>query len=245
MSTSPDVVLSVRNLSVHYGAAQALDEVSIEVHRGEVVTIIGGNGAGKTTTLKTISGMAEMLRTSTGEITFEGKRIDALAANKITHLGMAHVPEGRRIFPAMTVDDNLVLGAYRRRSDEEAIASDIEGIYERFPVLGERRKQMAGYLSGGEQQMLAIGRGMMARPSCLLLDEPSLGLAPILVAKMFDIVRSLAEEGTTVLLVEQMARLALGVASRGYVLEQGRIVASGSSSELLDDPKLKAAYLGG
>lgn len=244
-STSNEVVLSVRDLSVHYGSAQALNDVSLEVRRGEVVTIIGGNGAGKTTTLKTISGMAELLKTSTGEIAFEGTRVDSMPSNKIAKLGLAHVPEGRRIFPAMTVDDNLLLGAYRRRGDDEAIQDDVAGIYERFPVLGERRKQLAGLLSGGEQQMLAIGRGLMARPSCLLLDEPSLGLAPILVSRMFDIIRTLAAEGTTVLLVEQMARLALGVADRGYVLEQGRIVAEGPAKELAEDPKLKAAYLGG
>ncbi|MGC1512101.1 MAG: ABC transporter ATP-binding protein [Acidimicrobiales bacterium] len=240
-----EVALSVRGLSVRYGAAQALDGISLEVRRGEVVTIIGGNGAGKTTTLKTISGMAEMLKTSTGEVTFEGRRIDGMASNKIARLGMAHVPEGRRIFPAMTVDDNLLIGSYRRRGEAEAIASDLALAYERFPVLGERRRQMAGFLSGGEQQMLAIGRGLMARPSFLLLDEPSLGLAPILVKRMFEIIRTLAAEGTTILLVEQMARLALGVADRGYVLEQGRIVADGPSDLLLEDPRLKAAYLGG
>lgn len=240
-----EVVLSVRNLSVSYGAAQALDGISLDVHKGEVVTIIGGNGAGKTTTLKTISGMPEILKTTSGEVLFNGKRIEALASNQIARLGMAHVPEGRRIFPAMTVADNLLLGAYSRKGQSQEVAADLEMVYERFPVLGDRKNQAAGFLSGGEQQMLAIGRGLMAIPSFLMLDEPSLGLAPILVAKMFDIVSSLAKEGTTILLVEQMARLALRVADRGYVLEQGRIIASGSSSELLEDPKLKAAYLGG
>lgn len=243
--TGPEVVLSVRDLSVSYGAAQALDGISLEVNRGEIVTIIGGNGAGKTTTLKTVSGMAEMLKTTTGEVTFLGKRIESMASNHIARLGMSHVPEGRRIFPAMTVEDNLLIGAYTRRSDPKSVAADMVSVYERFPVLGERQKQAAGFLSGGEQQMLAIGRGLMARPSFLLLDEPSLGLAPILVTKMFEIISKLADEGTTILLVEQMARLALGVADRGYVLEQGRIVASGPASDLMEDPKLKVAYLGG
>lgn len=237
-------LLSVRNLEVFYGAAQALRGVSFDVHRGEVVTIIGGNGAGKTTTLKTVSGLPELLKTHSGEIAFQGQRIDRSPAHKIARMGMAHVPEGRRVFPQSTVEENLILGGYRRRKDRASFRADLDQVYARFPVLGERRHQLAGLLSGGEQQMLAMGRGLMSQPSFLLLDEPSLGLAPLLVADVFRIVRQLASEGVTILLVEQLANLALTVADRAYVLETGEITASGAAAEVAADPRVRAAYLG-
>ena len=237
-------LLSVRNLEVFYGAAQALRGVSFDVHQGEVVTIIGGNGAGKTTTLKTVSGLPELLKSHSGEITFQGERIDRSPAHKIARMGMAHVPEGRRVFAQSTVEENLILGGYRRRKDRSSFRADVDQVYARFPVLGERRNQLAGLLSGGEQQMLAMGRGLMSQPSFLLLDEPSLGLAPLLVAEVFAIVRQLASEGVTILLVEQLANLALAVADRAYVLETGEITASGPAAEVAADPRVRAAYLG-
>jgi branched-chain amino acid transport system ATP-binding protein len=239
-----EALLRVRSLSVFYGPAQALAGISFDVFEGEVVAIVGSNGAGKSTTLKTVSGLPELLKTVSGEVTFAGRRVERWPAHRIARLGMAHVPEGRRVFPSSTVEENLLLGAYRRRRDRRSLAGDVEAVYGRFPVLGERRRLPAGYLSGGEQQMLAIGRGLMARPRFLLLDEPSLGLAPLLVTEMFGIVTSLAGEGTTILLVEQMANLALEVADRAYLLETGRITVGGPVAEVASDPRVRAAYLG-
>ena len=237
-------LLEVRDLRVYYGAARALHGISFDVNEGEVVTIIGGNGAGKSTTLKTVSGVSELLKTVEGEVTFAGKRVEHHPAHRLARMGMAHVPEGRRVFAASTVEDNLMLGGYCRRKQRRSFGADLDAIYDRFPVLGERRNQPAGLLSGGEQQMLAIGRALMARPNFLLLDEPSLGLAPLLVTEVFRIIRQLADEGTTILLVEQMANQALGVANRAYVLESGTITAEGDAAEVRDDPRVKAAYLG-
>jgi branched-chain amino acid transport system ATP-binding protein len=237
-------VLEVRDLKVYYGAAKALHGISFHVDEGEVVTIIGGNGAGKSTTLKTISGLSELLKTVEGEITFLGQRVEHKPAHKLAEMGMAHVPEGRRVFPGSTVEDNLMLGGYSRRRQRRSFGADLDAVYDRFPVLGERRTQAAGLLSGGEQQMLAIGRALMARPTFLLLDEPSLGLAPILVTEVFRIIRELAAEGTTILLVEQMANQALAVADRAYVLETGTITAEGPAAEVRADTRVRAAYLG-
>jgi ABC-type branched-subunit amino acid transport system ATPase component len=235
-------LLSVRSLSVRYGAAQALQSVDLDVYEGEIVTVIGGNGAGKSTTLKTISGVGEMLKHVEGSITFQGTEIRRKPAYRIARMGMAHVPEGRRVFPESTVEENLLLGAYRRRDAE--IGADVDAIYTRFPILAERRRQQAGLMSGGEQQMLAIGRGLMAKPSFLLLDEPSLGLAPLIVEQVFAAIRQLKAEGLTILLVEQLATKALAVADRAYILETGSVVTSGPAAELARDPKVRAAYLG-
>lgn len=240
---SGELVLEVRDLTVTYGAAQVLHGISLEVRQGEVVTIIGGNGAGKSTTLKTVSGMAELLKKVTGQVRFLGADVTKKPAHAIARMGMAHVPEGRRVFPDSSVAENLELGAYRRR-DRSQITKDLQVVYERFPVLGQRRTQPAGLLSGGEQQMLAMGRGLMSQPRFLLLDEPSLGLAPIIVEQIFRIIRELAAEGTTILLVEQMANQALAVANHAYILETGIIVAGGDAAQLAADPKVKAAYLG-
>jgi branched-chain amino acid transport system ATP-binding protein len=237
-------LLEVRDLKVYYGAARALHGITFEVDEGEVVTIIGGNGAGKSTTLKTLSGLSELLKTVEGEVTFAGKRVEHQPAHRVARMGMAHVPEGRRVFPTSSVEDNLMLGGYCRRKQRRSFGAELDTIYERFPVLGERRHQPAGLLSGGEQQMLAIGRALMARPTFLLLDEPSLGLAPLLVTEVFRIIRQLADEGTTILLVEQMANQALAVADRAYVLESGSITAEGPAAEVREDPRVKAAYLG-
>lgn len=237
-------ILSVRDLAVFYGAAQALNGISFDVYPGEVVTIIGANGAGKTTTLKTISGVAELLKSSSGSVTFKGERVEKKAAHKIAAMGMAHSPEGRRVFPQSTVEENLLLGAYTRRR-ESGIADTLEDVYRRFPRLAERRTQQAGLMSGGEQQMLAIGRALMARPDFLLLDEPSLGLAPIIVSEVFGIIKALAEEGKTILLVEQMANMALKVADRAYVIETGDITLSGDAATIANDPGVREAYLGG
>jgi ABC-type branched-subunit amino acid transport system ATPase component/ABC-type branched-subunit amino acid transport system permease subunit len=236
-------LLAVRDLDVRYGAATALRSVSLDVHEGEVVALVGANGAGKTTTLKTISGVSELLKSTRGVVLFDGQRIDALPAHKIARLGVAHVPEGRRVFAESTVDENLSLGAYSRR--DQGVAADIEGVYDRFPILGSRRTQPAGLLSGGEQQMLAIGRALVSRPRFLLLDEPSLGLSPMLVDEVFDVLRALAEERVTILLVEQLATRALDLADRVYILETGTIVRHGRASDLAGDPEVKVAYLGG
>src|SRR5438874_7782793 len=225
-------MLSVRDLRVFYGAARALGGISFDVAEGEVVAIIGSNGAGKSTTLKTVSGVPELLKTVEGTIEFAGERIDHRASYRIARMGMAHVPEGRRVFPDSSVEENLLLGAHRRRRDRAAVDADLDRVYDRFPVLRERRGQAAGLLSGGEQQMLALGRGLMAGPRFLLLDEPSLGLAPLLVAQVFEIIAGLAAEGTTILLVEQLAHQALRVADRAYVLEAGALRGGGDAAAL-------------
>ncbi len=239
-------ILSVRDLEVFYGAARVLKGISFDVYEGEIVTIIGGNGAGKSTTLKTISGVSELLKSVRGKIWYKGRRIDQLPAHKIARLGIAHVPEGRRVFPQSSVEDNLLLGAYRRfKRERRKVRAELDDIYDRFPVLAERRHRAAGLLSGGEQQMLAIARGLMSNPDFFLFDEPSLGLAPILVREVFEIINDLAAEGKTILIVEQMAVQALEIADRAYVLETGSITLEGTGQELIEDPRVKAAYLGG
>lgn len=236
--------LAVEDLSVSYGAGRALSGVSFHVEQGEVVTIIGANGAGKSTTLKTIAGWAETAKSVAGSVRLDGIRIDHLAAHRIAGLGVAHVPEGRRLFAGSTVEENLLLGGHRHRRDRKATATRVAEVYERFPILSGRRDERAGNLSGGEQQMLAIGRALMSRPRVLLLDEPSHGLAPQLVAEVFRIIAELAAEGTTILLVEQRANQALAAAGRAYVLEAGRITASGAAADLARDPRVRAAFLG-
>ena len=231
-------MLELDDVKVRYGAIGALKGVSTEVNEGEIVTLLGANGAGKTTTLRTISGQ---LRPYDGQVRFEGKRIDGMPAHEVVALGIGHSPEGRRIFPRMSVLENLHMGAYRfGRGRKE----DLDRVFTLFPRLLERRTQDGGTLSGGEQQMLAIGRALMSRPRLLLLDEPSMGLAPLLVQQIFDIIREINGQGTTVLLVEQNAAQALSIAHRGYVLETGSIVMSDAASALLVDPRVKAAYLG-
>ena len=236
-------MLRVEDLTVQYGNVEVLHGVSFEVRAGEVVVIIGSNGAGKTTTLKTITALPELLKSVKGSITFEGARVDKKRPDKIARLGLAHVPEGRQVFPDQSVRDNLLLGAYQRR-DHGEISKDIDRMSERFPILGERRNQPAGLLSGGEQQMLAIARALMSRPRMILFDEPSMGLAPLIVKRVFEIIEELKDEGKTILLVEQMAFQALGIADRAYVLETGRITLTGTGRELLDDARVKEAYLG-
>jgi len=233
-------LLSIENLSVHYGAIQALHGVSIAVEPGEIVTLIGANGAGKSTTLRAVSGL---LKASSGTITFDGKNLAGLAAHKILRLGMAQVPEGRGIFPNLTVDENLDLGAFAR-ADRKDVAADRERVFALFPRLKERLVQRAGTLSGGEQQMLAIGRALLARPRLLLLDEPSLGLAPQLVQTIFKIIREINASGTTIFLVEQNAHMALRVAHRAYVLEVGSVVMQGDAKQLAASDEVKKAYLG-
>ena len=234
-------MLKVENINVYYGAIHALTGISVEVKEGEIVTLIGANGAGKSTILRTISGL---LRTKTGNVLFEGNSVAAMAPEEIVKKGISQVPEGRRIFANMSVEENLELGAYIR-SDKPGIRKDIDKVFERFPRLGERRKQIAGTLSGGEQQMLAIGRGLMSQPRLLLLDEPSMGLAPLLVKEIFSIIKEINASGTTILLVEQNANMALSIAHQAYVLETGRITLSGSAKELMESEEVRKAYLGG
>ncbi len=234
-------LLEVRDLRVAYGKIEAVKGVSFSVEAGQVVTLIGTNGAGKTTTLRTISGL---LRPVSGEIWFKGERIDAVAAHKIVERGLAHSPEGRHIFPRMTILENLLLGAYLRTDGQPAIARDVERLCELFPILGERRNQAAGTLSGGEQQMLAMGRALMSQPEMLMLDEPSMGLSPIMMQKIMTTVRELQERGTTILLVEQNAQAALQLADRGYVLETGKVVLEDAGSALLGNERVRKAYLG-
>ena len=234
------VMLDVQNINVYYGAIHAVKDVSFHVDEGEIVTLIGANGAGKSTTLQTISGL---LHSHTGSITFMGQPIQAVPADKLVAHGLAQVPEGRRVFQQMTVEENLEMGAFTQPNS--TVAPNLEKVYDNFPRLKERRKQIAGTLSGGEQQMLAMGRALMSNPKLLMLDEPSMGLAPILVEQIFDIIRRLHQKGTTILLVEQNARMALSVADRGYVLETGRITLTGQGRELLADEAVKKAYLGG
>jgi branched-chain amino acid transport system ATP-binding protein len=233
-------ILEVRGISVYYGRIRALNKVSLDVDMGEVVALIGSNGAGKTTTLRTISGLHHPAE---GTISFAGKEITQLRPHEISQLGVGHSPEGRRLFPRMTVIDNLRLGAYAR-SDAAGIGADMDRVFELFPRLKERSRQFAGTLSGGEQQMLAMGRAMMSKPKVLMLDEPSLGLAPILVETIFEIVREINQQGTPILLVEQNALLALQIANRAYVLETGNIVKEGSGKELLESEDVQKAYLG-
>lgn len=234
------IKLHVEDLNVYYGAIHAIQGISFDVHAGEIVTLIGANGAGKSTTLKTISGI---LHSKTGSITFEDRNISGIQPFQLPRMGLSHVPEGRRIFQQLTCEENLEMGAYTRKQSE--IKDAIEGVFERFPRLKERRRQIAGTLSGGEQQMLAIGRSLMSNPTMIMLDEPSMGLAPKLVEQIFDIILELNQGGTTILLVEQNARMALRVAHRGYVLESGRIGLTGTGAELLNNDEVRKMYLGG
>jgi branched-chain amino acid transport system ATP-binding protein len=234
------MLLQVEGLNVFYGAIQALKGISFDVQEGEIVTLIGANGAGKSTTLKTVSGM---IRSRGGSIKFKGKDISTVPPHQVVSGGMAHVPEGRRVFANLSVRENLLLGAYTV-SDRSRVAQTMERVFAWFPRLKERLNQPAGTLSGGEQQMLAMGRGLMSEPTLLMLDEPSMGLSPILVQQVFDIIREINRAGTSILLVEQNAFMALAIASRAYVLETGHVVLSGPASELREDPKVRAAYLG-
>ncbi|MBO7356938.1 MAG: ABC transporter ATP-binding protein [Lachnospiraceae bacterium] len=233
-------MLEIKDLEVHYGVIQAIKGISFTVEKGEVVALIGANGAGKTTTLHTISGL---ITPTKGTITFEGKDITKTPGHKIVSMGMAHVPEGRRVFQELTVLQNLKLGAYTRK-DKKELEETLKTVYKRFPRLEERKNQLAGTLSGGEQQMLAMGRALMSHPSIILMDEPSMGLSPIFVNEIFDIIKEVSAAGTTVLLVEQNANKALSIADRAYVLETGNIVLSGDAKSLLNDDAIKKAYLG-
>lgn len=233
-------MLKVENLSVHYGMIQAVHEVSFEVKAGEIVSLIGANGAGKTTILRTISGL---IRPSKGTITFEQQRIEKAAPQKIVANGLSQVPEGRHVFAGLTVQENLEMGAFLRKDNE--VKKDYQQVFKKFPVLEERLQQNAATLSGGEQQMLAMGRALMSKPKLLLLDEPSMGLAPIFIKEIFSIIQEIQKQGTTILLIEQNANMALSIADRGYVLETGRIVLEGTGAELLESDEVKKAYLGG
>ena len=233
-------MLEIKDLCVNYGVIKALKGITFEVNEGEVIALIGANGAGKTTTLHTITGL---LNARSGSIVLDGKDITKTPAHKIGKVGIAHVPEGRRIFQNLTVLDNIRLGAFTRK-DKDGIAQDVEKVYKLFPRLEERKNQVAGTLSGGEQQMLAMGRALMSKPRIVVMDEPSMGLSPILVSEIFDIIQSIRQQGTTVLLVEQNAKKALSIADRAYVLETGKIVLSGKASDLINDESVKKAYLG-
>ena len=233
-------MLKVSNLNVSYGAIHAIHDVSLEVNEGEIVSLIGANGAGKTTILHTITGLK---KASSGEVLLDGKNLLAIEPSKIVGLGMAHVPEGRRIFASMTVRENLEMGAFIVK-DKAQVEADIENVYNHFPRLRERAKQAGGTLSGGEQQMLAIGRAIMSRPKILLMDEPSMGLSPLLVKEIFAIIGELSKTGMTILLVEQNAKMALSIADRAYVLETGNVVMSGKASDMMEDDKVRKAYLG-
>ena len=234
------MLLDVQDLNVYYGAIHALQGISFTLNEGEIVTLIGANGAGKSTTLRTISGL---LRPLSGHVTFKSQEITTTPAEQIVRMGVSHVPEGRKIFAPLTVEENLEMGAYTRK-DKDEIAQSMERVFQSFPRLKERLTQLGGTLSGGEQQMLAVGRALMARPSLLLLDEPSMGLSPILVEEIFKIIKEINQQGTSILLVEQNAFMALQVAHRAYVLETGRIVLNGTAAELREHPKVRAAYLG-
>lgn len=235
------MLLEVKDLNVHYGVIHALKDVSLNVEEGKIVSLIGANGAGKTTLLQTISGL---LKKTSGDIIFMGKSLQKVSAKNIVKGGLTQVPEGRHIFSGMSVYENLLMGAYLRK-DKDGIKADLKGIYERFPILKSRSSQDASTLSGGEQQMLAMGRALMAKPKILLLDEPSMGLAPILVKEIFNIIRDINDKGTTVLLVEQNARMALSIAHQAYVMETGKIVMQGSGKELAESKDIQKAYLGG
>ncbi|MES9882435.1 MAG: ABC transporter ATP-binding protein [Sedimenticola sp.] len=234
-------LLRVEKLSSHYGPIQALHEISLEVDEGELVAMVGANGAGKTTLLHTISSVQ---KASGGTIHFDGRNITRLPSHKVVASGICHVPEGRQVFPPLSVDDNLRLGGYSQRRDKGWLEGELEKIYTLFPILKEKYRQAAGTLSGGQQQMLAMGRALLGRPRLLLLDEPSMGLAPLLVKEIFRVVRELNEKGVTILLVEQNARAALGIADRGYVLETGRVVLTAAADDLLKDKAVQRAYLG-
>ena len=234
-------MLEVKNLSVHYGMIQAVRNVDFTVNEGEIVSLIGANGAGKSTILKTLSGL---IHPSEGEIIYLGENIDSTSAKKIVEKGLVQVPEGRHVFPGLTVKENLELGAFLRK-DKEEIQKDMEAVFERFPILKERKDQDAQTLSGGEQQMLAMGRALMSRPKLLLLDEPSMGLAPIFIREIFKIIQEIQKTGTTVLLIEQNAKMALSISNRAYVLETGSVVLSGTGHELLESDEIQKAYLGG
>lgn len=233
-------MLEVRDLQVYYGMIHAIKGISFDVNQGEVIALIGANGAGKTTTLHTITGL---LAPKSGSVLFEGKDITKVPAHKIVSMGMAHVPEGRRVFAELSVYENLKMGAYTRK-DKKEIEESLANVYKRFPRLEERKNQMAGTLSGGEQQMLAMGRALMSKPKIILMDEPSMGLSPIFVNEIFDIIRAVSESGATVLLVEQNAKKALSISDRAYVLETGTITMSGKAKDLLEDEAVKKAYLG-
>ena len=233
-------MLEVKNLHVHYGVIEAIKGISFEVNQGEVIALIGANGAGKTTTLHTITGL---IKPTSGSILFEGKDITKIPGHKIVPMGMAHVPEGRRVFAQLSVYDNLMMGAYTRK-DKDEIRDNLQMVYERFPRLMERQNQLAGTLSGGEQQMLAMGRALMSQPGIILMDEPSMGLSPIFVNEIFDIIQKVSQSGTTVLLVEQNAKKALSIADRAYVLETGKISLSGDAKELANNEAVRKAYLG-
>ena len=235
-------MLSVKNINVYYGSIHAIKDISFHVNEGEIVTLIGANGAGKTTTMHAISGL---LKLQSGEIDYCGQTISKMEAHKIIRLGLAQVPEGRRVFSGLTVQQNLQMGAYTRRDGKEAIQNDFDMVFDLLPRLKERRNQPAGTLSGGEQQMLAMGRALMSNASMLMLDEPSMGLSPLLVQEIFDIIQNVHKEGMTILLVEQNAQMALSVADRAYVLETGRVVMDGTGAELLTNERVRSAYLGG
>ena len=234
-------MLEVKNLSVHYGMIQAVRNVDFKVNEGEIVSLIGANGAGKSTILKTLSGL---IHPSEGEIVYLGENIASTSAKKIVEKGLVQVPEGRHVFPGLTVKENLELGAFLRK-DKEGIQKDMEAVFERFPILKERKDQDAQTLSGGEQQMLAMGRALMSRPKLLLLDEPSMGLAPIFIREIFKIIQEIQKTGTTVLLIEQNAKMALSISNRAYVLETGSVVLTGTGQELLESDEIQKAYLGG
>lgn len=234
-------MLKVNNLSVNYGMIQAVNDVSFEVNEGEIVSLIGANGAGKSTILRTLSGL---VTAKNGQIMYLNENITRLSSKKIVEKGLIHVPEGRHVFKGLTVQENLDLGAYLR-NDAKGIQDDLNVVFDHFPILAQRKEQDASTLSGGEQQMLAMGRALMAKPKLLLLDEPSMGLAPIFIKEIFNIIQQIQQAGTTVLLIEQNANVALSISNRGYVLESGKIVLSGTGQQLLDSPQVKKAYLGG
>ncbi len=236
-----EALLQVTELTAHYGPIQALHGISLEVKPGELVAMVGANGAGKTTLLHTLSNVH---KASGGSVIFDGQEITRTAPHKIVQAGICHIPEGRQVFAPLSVEDNLLLGSFTQRKDKAWVAAELEKIYQLFPILQEKRRQAAGTLSGGQQQMLAMGRALLGRPKLLLLDEPSMGLAPLLVAEIFRVVRELNEQGVTILLVEQNAKAALGIADRGYVLETGRVVLSADADELLADEAVQKAYLG-
>ena len=235
------MMLKLQNVETYYGRAQALKGISLEIKKGELIAVLGANGAGKSTLLRTISGLNRPKR---GTIEFEGRRIDGLSPDDIVGLGISQCPEGRKLFPQMTVQKNLMLGAYVRRKDHQGTKETMEEVFALFPILKERQEQLAGTLSGGEQQMLVIGRGLMSKPKLLLLDEPSLGIAPMVVARIFEVIKDINQRGTTILLVEQNAAIALDSANYGYVLETGEIILSGEARQLLSEEKVKEAYLG-